>query len=52
MAGIASVADFLAMTAGSALMEFDLGSASRHKLLYLPMLFPFAAEEIIRRRRI
>jgi hypothetical protein len=42
---------FLAMAAGSALMEFDLGSASRHKLLYLPMLFPFAAEELLRRRR-
>ena len=39
---------FLAMTAGSALLEFDLGSAGRHKLLYLPMLFPFAAEEILR----
>ncbi len=39
---------FLAMTAGSALLEFDLGSAGRHKLLYLPLLFPFAAEEILR----
>jgi len=33
---------FLAMAAGSALLEFDLGSATRHRLLYLPMLFPFA----------
>ncbi|MBI5631769.1 MAG: glycosyltransferase [Elusimicrobia bacterium] len=33
---------FLAMAAGSALFEFDLGSATRHRLLYLPMLFPFA----------
>lgn len=39
---------FLAMTAGCALLEFDLGSATRHKLLYLPMLFPFAAEEFFR----
>jgi hypothetical protein len=39
---------FFGMTAGSALLEFDLGSAGRHKLLYLPMLFPFAAEEALR----
>lgn len=39
---------FGAMTAGAALLEFDLGSAGRHKLLYLPMLFPFAAEEALR----
>ena len=39
---------FAAMTAGAALLEFDLGSAGRHKLLYLPMLFPFAAEEALR----
>ena len=39
---------FVAMATGSALLEFDLGSAGRHKLLYLPMLFPFAAEEIFR----
>lgn len=42
---------FAVMTTGAALLEFDLGSAGRHKLLYLPMLFPFAAEEIIRRLR-
>ncbi|HXS99793.1 MAG TPA: hypothetical protein VN915_03910 [Elusimicrobiota bacterium] len=39
---------FAGMTIGSALLEFDLGSAARHKLLYLPMLFPFAAEELLR----
>ncbi len=39
---------FLAMTAGSALLEFDLGSAGRHKLLFMPMLFPFAIEEFFR----
>jgi hypothetical protein len=39
---------FAAMATGAALLEFDLGSAGRHKLLYLPMLFPFAAEEILR----
>ena len=37
------------MVVGGALLEFDLGSAGRHKLLYLPMLFPFAAEELFRR---
>lgn len=42
------LAFFAAMTVGAALLEFDLGSASRHKLLYLPMLFPFAAEEALR----
>ncbi|MDE2143711.1 MAG: hypothetical protein KGJ84_14980 [Elusimicrobia bacterium] len=42
------LAFFAAMTLGSALLEFDLGSAGRHKLLYLPMLFPFAAEEAAR----
>ncbi|MCM2304433.1 MAG: hypothetical protein NDJ72_07000 [Elusimicrobia bacterium] len=39
---------FAVMTAGSSLLEFDLGSAGRHKLMYLPMLFPFAAEEALR----
>lgn len=38
------------MTAGAALMEFDLGAASRHKTLFLPLLFPFAAEELLRFR--
>lgn len=42
------LAFFAVMTAGAALLEFDLGSAGRHKLLYLPMLFPFAAEEALR----
>lgn len=41
---------FAAMTTGAALLEFDLGSSGRHKLLYFPMLFPFAAEELLRRR--
>lgn len=45
---LALVAFFAAMTVGSALLEFDLGSAGRHKLLYLPMIFPFAAEEALR----
>ncbi len=39
---------FAVMTAGAALLEFDLGSAGRHKLLYMPMLFPFAAEAALR----
>jgi hypothetical protein len=34
---------FCLMAAGSGLLEFDLGSASRHKLLYMPLLFPLAA---------
>lgn len=42
------LAFFAAMTIGAALLEFDLGSAGRHKLLYMPMLFPFAAEEALR----
>ena len=45
---LALFAFFAAMTVGAALLEFDLGSAGRHKLLYLPMLFPFAAEEALR----
>ncbi|MBI2789621.1 MAG: hypothetical protein HYX59_13160 [Elusimicrobia bacterium] len=47
-ARIGLFAFFAMMTAGAALLEFDLGSAGRHKLLYLPMLFPFAAEEALR----
>ncbi|MDD5301910.1 MAG: hypothetical protein PHS14_02290 [Elusimicrobia bacterium] len=47
-ARLALAAFFTAMTVGAALLEFDLGSAGRHKLLYLPMLFPFAAEEALR----
>lgn len=39
------LAFFGGMTLGAALLEFDLGSAGRHKLLYLPMVFPFAVEE-------
>ena len=39
---------FAAMAAVSSMLEFDLGSAGRHKLMYLPMLFPFAAEEALR----
>lgn len=45
------LAFFAMMTTGAALLEFDLGSAGRHKILYLPMLFPFAAEEALRPRR-
>lgn len=37
-----------AMTIGSSLAELDLGGASRHKLMYFPMIFPFAAEEAFR----
>lgn len=50
-ARLALLAFFAAMTGGAALLEFDLGSAGRHKLLYLSMLFPFAAEETLRRIR-
>ncbi len=42
------IAFFSVMTVGAALLEYDLGSAGRHKLLYLPMLFPFAAGEALR----
>jgi glycosyltransferase involved in cell wall biosynthesis len=41
-ASLALLLFFGAMTAGSALLEFDLGSATRHKILYFPFLFPFA----------
>ncbi|UPT73608.1 MAG: hypothetical protein M0D55_17375 [Elusimicrobiota bacterium] len=50
-AALLLAAFFAAMTAGSALLEFDLGSASRHKLQYFPAILPFAAEAILRRRR-
>lgn len=33
---------FIGMAVGSAFLEFDLGSAMRHRMLYLPALFPFA----------
>ena len=39
---------FAAMTLGSSVMELDLGGASRHKLMYCPMLFPFAVDEFFR----
>lgn len=39
---------FLAMAAGAAFLEPDLGAASRHKLVYLPLFFPFAAEAALR----
>ncbi|MBI4060107.1 MAG: glycosyltransferase family 39 protein [Elusimicrobia bacterium] len=42
---------FAGMAASAGLLEPDLGSAARHKLLYLPMLFPFAAEQIPLLRR-
>lgn len=42
---------FLFMTVGSSLLEFDLGSATRHKAFYLPMLFPFAAAALLGPRR-
>jgi hypothetical protein len=41
---------FCAMALGAGLLEPDLGSAARHKLLYLPMLFPFAVEQALRLR--
>ena len=42
---------FLFMTIGSSLLEFDLGSATRHKAFYFPMLFPFAAAALLGPRR-
>ncbi len=41
---------FSAMAVGSGLLEFDLGSATRHRILYLPLLFPFASLPVARRR--
>ncbi|MFA5139668.1 MAG: hypothetical protein WC728_10590 [Elusimicrobiota bacterium] len=37
---------FFLMVPCLALLEFDLGSASRHKLVYFPAIFPFAAWQI------
>jgi hypothetical protein len=42
---------FAATTVASAFLEFDLGSAGRHKLMYVPMLIPFAVEEALRLSR-
>lgn len=42
---------FACMTIGSALLEFDLGSATRHKAFYFPMLFPFASAAFLGPRR-
>ncbi|MFA6091821.1 MAG: hypothetical protein WCU88_02240 [Elusimicrobiota bacterium] len=44
---------FIILSASYGLLEFDLGSASRHRLQHLPCLFPFAAaglERLLRRR--
>lgn len=37
-----SLVFFLAMAGASSLLEVDLGSATRHRTLYFPMLLPFA----------
>lgn len=42
---------FVCMAIGSALLEFDLGSATRHKAFYFPLLFPFAAAALLGPRR-
>lgn len=42
---------FILMSCGTGLLEFDLGSASRHKLLYFPMIFPFAVNQFLRKER-
>lgn len=48
-AGAAGLLAFFAvMVAGAGVLEFDLGSASRHKTLYFPLLFPIAAAEAAR----
>ena len=44
----AAVLFLVFMTCGAALLELDQGSAARHKLFYLPLIFPFAAEELLR----
>ncbi len=43
---------FVMMAAGSGLLEFDLGSASRHKLLYMPLLFPLAVAAVPRKEKL
>lgn len=47
----ALLAVFLFMSVGSALLEFDLGSSTRHKAFYFPLLFPFAAGALLGPRR-
>jgi glycosyltransferase involved in cell wall biosynthesis len=42
---------FAATAAGSALFEFDLGSATHHRIAYLPALFPFAFAGLGLRRK-
>jgi hypothetical protein len=44
-ARVALFISFLVPAAVSALLEPDLGSATRHKILFLSLLFPFAFEE-------
>lgn len=41
---------FTVTAACAAILEFDLGSAARHKALYLPLLFPFAFALLPERR--
>ncbi len=43
------LAFFVVSVPAASFVEFDLGSASRHRLQYLPFLFPFAAAELARR---
>ena len=45
-AAVALLATFLALAAGAGLLEYDLGSAARHKLLTLSLLLPFAARAL------
>jgi hypothetical protein len=49
-AGVLLAAFFVLAVPAASFVEFDLGSASRHRLQYLPFLFPFAAAELVRRR--
>lgn len=43
---------FAVMAAGSGLLEFDLGSATRHRTVYLPLIFPLAAAAALRSKNL
>jgi len=45
-AAVSFLVFFCLMVPPSALLEFDLGGASRHRLQFFPFLFPFAASVI------
>ena len=47
-AALSLLAFFCLILPPSALLEFDLGSATRHRLLFFPFILPFAAWQLSR----